>query len=214
MFTGAQRSAQDTYAPQTHSRALRWMWALGLLLAAASPVHAQAPNDGGPPQSPWTRDTLGGDWGGMRSAFGQQGIRFDFWATGFYQDMFKGTGNDGAGFGARADLLINGDSDKLGHWEGGGLHAHLTYRGGDLPAFRGGALFPVHTSGLLPVGGKDEVVASSLYVSQRFGDATRVMLGKITSSTSWPAIRSSAVGAPTASGTWPSSRRRPASCRR
>ena len=127
MFTGAQRSAQDTYAPQTHSRALRWMWALGLLLAAASPVHAQAPNDGGPPQSPWTRDTLGGDWGGMRSAFGQQGIRFNFWATGFYQHMFTGTGNDGGDLSGRVDLMINADTGKLGLWQGGGLHAHVTY---------------------------------------------------------------------------------------
>ena len=181
MFTKAKWSAQDSCEPKALSRVLRWMCALGLVLTAASPVQAQAPNDGTPPPSPslWTGDTLGGDWGGMRSAFGQHGVRFDFWATGFYQDMFKGTGNNDAGFDARADLLINGDSGKLGHWEGGGLHAHLTYRGGDLPAFRGGALFPVHTSGLLPVGGKDEVVASSLYASQRFGDATRVMLGKI-----------------------------------
>jgi len=32
---------------------------------------------------------------------------------------------------------------------------------------------------LLPLRGKDEVVATSLYLSQRFGDATRLMLGKI-----------------------------------
>ena len=160
MLTGVQRLAQDTRAATAHSRVLRWMWALGLLCAASSPVLAQAPNEGSPPQSqspspsPWTRDALGGDWGGMRSALGTQGIRFDFWATGFYQDMLKGAGNDDAGFGGRADLLINGDTDKLGLWQGGGLHAHLTYRGGDLAAFRGGALFPVHTSGLLPVGGR------------------------------------------------------------
>jgi porin len=179
MFTGAPLSAQDTCAQKAHSLALRWVWTLGLLLAAASPVHAQAPNDDSPPSSPWTRDTLGGDWGGMRSALGQQGIRFNFWATGFYQDMFKGTGNDDGGFGGRADLLINGDTGKLGLWDGGGLHAHVTYRGGDMPAFRGGALLPVYTSGLLPVGGEDKLVATSLYVSQRFGDATRAMLGKI-----------------------------------
>jgi porin len=117
---------------------------------------------------------LSGEWGGLRGALG-----FNFWATGFYQDMFKGTGNDDGGFGGRADLLINGDTGKLGFWQGGGLHAHVTYRGGDLPAFRGGAIFPVHTGGLLPVGGENEVVATSLYVSQRLGDATRVMLGKI-----------------------------------
>jgi porin len=183
MFTGAQDSAQDACAPKAHSRALRWMRTLGLLLAAASPAQAQAPNEDTPPPSPSpslsTRDTLGGDWGGIRSALGQHGIRFDFWATGFYQDMLEGRDNEDGGFGGRADLLINGDTGKLGLWQGGGLHAHLTYRGGDLPGFRGGALFPVHTSGLLPLGGEDKVVATSLYMSQRFGADTRVMLGKI-----------------------------------
>jgi porin len=123
-------------------------------------LQAQAPNDGSSSPSQSTRDTLGGDWGGMRSALDQQGIRFNFWATGFYQDMLKGTGDDNGGFGGRADLLINGDTGKMGFWQGGGLHAHLTYRGDDLPAFRGGALLPVYTSGLLPVGGEDKVVAT------------------------------------------------------
>jgi porin len=115
----------------------------------------------------------------MRSALDPHGLRFDFWATGFYQDMLKGKGDSDGGFGGRGDLLINGDTGKMGLWQGGGLHAHLTYRGGGLPGFRGGALFPVHTSGLLPVDSEDKLVATSLYVSQRFGDATRVMLGKI-----------------------------------
>jgi porin len=156
------------------------LWFLTLGLAAPLVASAQAAGeDMVAPETLGTRDTLGGDWGGMRSALGQQGIRFNFWATGFYQDMLEGTGNDKGDFGGRVDLMINGDTGKLGLWQGGGLHAHVTYRGGDLPAFRGGALFPVHTSGLLPLGGKDEVVATSLYLSQRFGDATRLMLGKI-----------------------------------
>jgi porin len=179
MLTTEPKSSQATCAPKALARVLRWIGTLSLLLAAASPVHGQAPNDDDPAPSPWARETLGGDWGGMRSALGQQGIRFNLWATGFYDDMLKGSGNADGGFGVRADLLINGDTGKLGLWQGGGLHAHVTYRGGDLSGFRGGALLPVHTSGVLPLGGKDDVVATSLYMSQRFGDATRLMLGKI-----------------------------------
>ncbi|MBN8509515.1 MAG: carbohydrate porin [Burkholderiales bacterium] len=152
-------------------------WALSLGCAATP--QAQAQNDGSPAPSLWTRDTLGGDWGGLRGALGQHGIGFNFWATGFYQDLLKGAGNDDGGFSGRADLLLNADTGKLGLWPGGGFHVHATYRGGDLPGSRGGALLPEHTSGLLPLGGKDEVVATSLYLSQRFGDATRLMLGKI-----------------------------------
>jgi porin len=146
-------------------------------LAAPFPAWAQAPADAS--ESIWTRDTLGGDWGGARDALGQNGLRFDLWATGFYQGMFEGAGNDDWEFGGRADLMINADTGKLGLWQGGGMHAHVTYRGGDLSGFRGGALLPVHVSGLFPLGGKDEAVATSLYLSQRLGDATRLMLGKI-----------------------------------
>jgi len=154
------------------------IWALRALVLATGLVaplqaRAQATAGGDPPPSLWTRDTLSGEWGGLRGALG-----FDFWATGFYQDMVKGTGKDDGDLSGRVDLMINGDTGKFGLWQGGGLHAHVTYRGGDLPGFRGGALLPVHTSGVLPLDGKDEVVATSLYYSQRFGDA-RLMLGKI-----------------------------------
>ena len=160
---------------------LRALWPLFLAMGLGVPAQAlaQTPTEGASPPSAWTRDTLGGDWGGLRSALGQQGLRFDLWATGFYQDLLQGAGNDDGGFSGRADLMINGDTGKLGLWQGGGFHVHATYRGGDLPGFRGGALFPVHTSGLLPLDSKDELIATSLYLSQRFGDTSRVMLGKI-----------------------------------
>ena len=179
MFTPTEMSAPGSRLAASGSRAVLWLCALGILWAASSPVQAQAANDGSAPPSLWTRDTLGDDWGGLRDALGQQGLRFDLWATGFYQDLLQGAGNDDGGFGGRVDLLINGDTGKLGLWQGGGFHAHLTYRGGDLPGSRGGALFPTHTSGLLPLGGDGEVIVTSLYLSQRFGDATRLMLGKI-----------------------------------
>jgi hypothetical protein len=81
------------------------------------------------PESPWTRDTQGGDWGGLRDALGQQGLRIDLWATGFYQGMFEGTGNDDADFSDRVDLLSNGDICKLGLWEGRRLSctSHLPF---------------------------------------------------------------------------------------
>ena len=170
--------ATDAGSWRTALRALLPL-AFALALAAPSPAHAQASANVTPPESLWTRDTLGGDWGGFRDALGQYGIRFDLWATGYYQGMFEGTGNDDWDFGGRADLMVSGDTGKLGLWNGGGLHAHVTYRGGDLPGFRGGALWPVHTSGSIPLGSKGEVVATSLYASQRFGDSTRLMLGKI-----------------------------------
>ncbi len=179
MFTAARRPARGSRTATSGSRAFLLVLAMGIGSTATSLVQAQATSDGSAPPSLWTRDTLGGDWGGMRSALGQQGLRFDLWGTGFYQDLLQGAGNDEGGFTGRADLMLNADTGKLGLWQGGGFHLHATYRGGDLPGSRGGALLPVHTSGLLPLGGKDEVVATSLYLSQRFGDTTRLMVGKI-----------------------------------
>jgi porin len=152
---------------------------LALGIAVPSPVRAQAPDDAAGGESPWTHDTLGGDWGGLRHALGQYGTRFDLWATGFHQGLFAGAGDDDWEVGGRVDLMIDSDTGPLGLWHGGGLHAHVTYRDGDLPGRRGGALWPVHTSGSFPLGSQGEVVATSLHMSQRFGDSTRVLLGKI-----------------------------------
>jgi len=81
--------------------------------------------------------------------------------------------------GNRTDALVNFNTQKLGLWNGGGFHTHLTYRSGDLPAFRGGALWPASTGSILPLGEEETLVASSLYVSQRLGKPGSILLGKI-----------------------------------
>ena len=75
---------------------LRALLAIVVVMGWAVPslARTQVPTSGTAPESLWTRDTLGGDWGGLRDALGQYGIRFDFWATGFYQDLLQGAGND------------------------------------------------------------------------------------------------------------------------
>jgi len=145
MFTLAVMPARTSR--RAASGKLRALWASVLATGLVAPLQAraQATTDGAPSRSLWTRDTLGSDWGGFRGALGQQGIRFDLWATGFYQDMFKGAGNDDGDFSGRADLMINGDTGKLGLWHGGGLHAHVTYRGGGPAGIpRGSALSGAH----------------------------------------------------------------------
>ncbi|MCP4260029.1 MAG: carbohydrate porin [Planctomycetes bacterium] len=126
-----------------------------------------------------TQETLTGDWGGLRDQLAEKGIKLDIEFTEYYQGMFSGTGYDDFDFGGRADALVNFDTKKLGLWDGGGFHTHLTYRFGGLPASRGGALWPVSTGSILPLGEEDNLVASSLYVSQRFGDSGSLLLGKI-----------------------------------
>ena len=125
------------------------------------------------------RDTLTGNWDGLQDQLIDKGIKLDLEFTEYYQGMFSGDGNDDFEFGGRADILGSFDTAKLGLWDGGGLHAHLTYRFGDLPAFRGGALWPVSTGSILPLGEEDNLAATSLYLSQRIGDSTSMLIGKI-----------------------------------
>jgi hypothetical protein len=86
--------------------------------AVPSSAQARATTPVVAPESPWTRDTQGGDVDGLLDAHGQQGLRFDLWATGFYQGMCEGTGNEDADFSGLVDLLINGDTGRLDLWEG------------------------------------------------------------------------------------------------
>ncbi|MEB3168801.1 MAG: hypothetical protein VKK97_08725, partial [Synechococcaceae cyanobacterium] len=157
--------------------------------AASTPTPAVAqtpPTATAPPTGFWSRTTLGGDWGGARSQLANDGMTVRLWATGFYQGQWSGDvgtfTQDGRGTsfltGGRIDALFDLDTAKLGLWRGGGFHAHLELEGGRIPGFRGGALWPVNTGAILPLSSPEEVEATSLYYSQRWG-GTSLLLGKI-----------------------------------
>lgn len=118
---------------------------------------------------------------------GDQRRNLRLFATGFYQGQWSGeaglfTAYDGRGTsfltGGRLDGLIDLDTTKLGLWRGGGVHVHLEMEGGRLPGFRGGALWPVNSGAILPLNTPEELEATSLYYSQRWG-GTSLLLGKI-----------------------------------
>lgn len=124
------------------------------------------------------QDKLTGNWNGKRDTIASKGITAEVDFTTYYQGAFSGTGYNDFDLGGRADALINFDTEKLKLWRGGGIHTHLTYRFGNAPAFRGGALWPVNTGGILPLGAKDKLVATSIYMSQRW-NTSMLMIGKI-----------------------------------
>lgn len=130
-------------------------------------------------ESFWSRDTLTGDWNGIRPHLDNNGVQFTLEFTQYYQGLLSGSGNKDFAFASRFDALMNFDTTKLGLWSGGGLHTHIEYRTGESSAFRGGALFPINTGAILPLKQKDKITASSIYLSQSFGNTTRLMLGKI-----------------------------------
>jgi porin len=125
------------------------------------------------------RSYLTGDWGGVRSTLAEHGMILDLRHTGNYQGLLSGTGDEEFNYGGKLDAFVNFDSGKLGLWQGGGLRTHLEYRYGDAPANLGGVLFSENAAQLWPIGAPEELVATSLYLTQKLGDRTSIVLGKV-----------------------------------
>ena len=125
------------------------------------------------------RERLTGDWGGARPRMEAAGLKLDLEVTLFEQGLVSGSGPKGYDFGSHTDGFVRVDTAKAGLWQGGGLVAHLEYRSGNLPGSLGGTFFPTNTAMEFPSDSPDKLVASSLYLTQRFGDRASLMIGKI-----------------------------------
>jgi porin len=125
------------------------------------------------------RDTLTGDWGGLRSQLKQRGLTLDLAFTQFYTGLVSGNGPHTFDYGGRMDGFVKLNTEALGLWKGGGLTTHLEYRFGDLPGSLGGAFFPTNSGMQFASDSLNTLVGSSLYLSQRFGDRASLMIGKI-----------------------------------
>ena len=157
---------------------------LSLLIAAslalvAGPVAAQQIPASSPVDSAVvTRSRLTGDWWGARSYLDNHGVTLDLEYTASYQGLASGTKDKDSGYGGKVDAFFDLDSGKMGLWEGGGLRTHVEYRHGDARANLGNTLFATNTAQLWPVGAPEQVVATSLYFTQKAGERTDILLGK------------------------------------
>lgn len=152
-----------------------------LVTAEGSPPAVANPAESAesPAKMDWlTRSALTGDWGGARSSLADKGVTIDFRYTSTYQGLASGTGVKEYEYGGKIDAFINLDSAKMGLWEGGGLRTHLEYRHGNAPSNLGGAIFAVNTAQYWPVDSPEELVATSLYITQKVGDRSSIALGK------------------------------------
>lgn len=150
--------------------------AVGAPPAVATSAQSTQPRSA--PNEP-TRSYLTGDWWGARSSLADKGVSFDLRYTSTYQGLTSGTGDKGFQYGGKVDAFVNLDSGKMGLWEGGGLRSHLEYRHGDAAANLGGAIFAVNTALYWPVDTPNELVATSLYLTQKLGDRSSLAIGKI-----------------------------------
>lgn len=121
---------------------------------------------------------LTGDWGGARSLLVENGVAMGLRYTSFYQGLASGTGRQDFDYGGKVDAFINFDTGKMGLWEGGGFNSHLEYSHGDLATNLGGSLFAINAALYWPVGTSEELVATSLYFSQKVGGQSKVLIGK------------------------------------
>ncbi len=152
-----------------------FMWAQGVDLA-------QTP-DTLPQDSFWTRDSLTGDWGGVRSSLAEKGIVTELSTTGYFSGLLSGgVGDQSFDFGGRSDAFLHLNTGKLGLWDGGGFHFHMESRyceAADRAEPRSGGIWPLNTGVVLPLGSPGDVVASSIYYSHRFPTETSLLIGKI-----------------------------------
>jgi porin len=126
------------------------------------------------------RDTLTGDWGGVRPWLKERGITLQPRLTQFYQGMTSGDGDHGFEYGGKADLLLNADLSKLGFWKGLSLTVHAEYNFGESVNGGGGTIALVNTALYFPgIKGWDRSDFSSVYLGQRFGDSASLLFGKI-----------------------------------
>jgi porin len=136
--------------------------ALVMLLCGGAPALAQG---------------LTGDWGGARTDLADKGFSLRSDITGYYQGgTAEGTSADASG---RFDVFSDLDFGKMGLIKGLGFHFHGEMRFGDPRGQFGGELWPSNTGAVLPLGGADRFVASSLYFTQSIGSRGVLMVGKI-----------------------------------
>lgn len=125
------------------------------------------------------RDTLTGDWGGLRTSLREHGITLAPRVTQFYQGLVGGGPNRNFQYGGKADLLLNVDLSRLGFWDGFSVTIHGEYNFGLSINGAGGVVSPPNTALLFPgMEGADRFDLSSVYFQQRFGNSVSLLFGK------------------------------------
>ena len=110
-----------------------------------------------------------------RAWLADHGVSVD---TGVYQGLVSGTGGKDFKYGDKWDAFINLDSSKFGLREGGGFRSHIEYSRDNAPTNLGGAIFAVNTALYWPTDTPNQLVATSLYFTQKVGDRSSIAVGK------------------------------------
>lgn len=125
------------------------------------------------------RNTLTGNWGGLRTNLKEHGFIFKSSLTNFYQGMIDGEGNNDFEFGSKFGFTAILNGEKIGLWKGFFAIARMEYNMGHAVNGRGGTLFPVNTALAYPgLEGADRW-DMNIYLVQFLSKTDKVVLGKI-----------------------------------
>ncbi len=111
-------------------------------------------------------------------ALRSRGLSIEGSVTSVYQGAVSGSGDKDWRFGGKGDLLVTLDGEKAGLWPGFFINFHQEWNfGRDANTTGAGLLLPVNTATGLPrLGGYEQ--DTSITVTQRFGDAVSLSIGK------------------------------------
>ena len=130
----------------------------------------------------WTRAKLTGDWFGLRTKMGNNGVQLDVDNVHTFQSVSGGGLDSTSRYLGNAEIVLKLDSQKMGLWPGGFLLVR-----GEAPFGTGvnlatGALLPVNTRPILSSPANDEMVLSHVVFTQFLSEKFAVALGKLDTS--------------------------------
>jgi porin len=142
-----------------------------MMLALCGPAVTQAANAAPAAETSdtiWTRDTLTGDWGGLRSDLTDKGIDLDLRLSQYGQRVVTGGVNVNGEYGGTMDYRLNVDTNKLfGTWEGLSVNMHARTRFGEDVNADAGSFALQNTGMLMPAPGDyEDTDITGLTVSQ------------------------------------------------
>lgn len=146
---------------------------LGAFLRTPAPAQCPFAEDIG------TRPTLTGNWGGIREDLEEKGVKYDASVTQIGQGVMSG-GKDGTWeYGARGNITMNLDTQKLNLWPGGFFTLEMEGNWDDAVNGKTGALMPVNMNHVFPWPGESSFNVPNLSYAQFLSHYAGVLVGKL-----------------------------------
>ncbi len=116
------------------------------------------------------RETLLGDWSGIKPGLAEHGIVATSSLTQYYQGVASGGGEQRFRYGSKFDLYLTADTEKLGLWKGGSLAIHAAdWQFGQNVIGDAVGLAPVNTQLLTPRAEESFGLTNLMYAQQLEG---------------------------------------------